>query len=124
MKRSVGLLLVFGLAAGACPAPSAAHAFPDHSQPRVGSALESSPGAVRIWFDGDLEPVFSRIRVMNENHEPVDKADGRVEEKDRTLLEVSLPTLSPGTYHVLWVAVSVDGHRTEGDFSFTVMGPP
>ena len=120
----MGVLWLSILLLGGTPVRIWAHAFPDHSEPRVGSAVKSSPGAVRIWFDSELESVFSSIRVMNENHQMVDKGDGRVDERNRTLLEVSLSVLPPGRYHVVWVAVSVDGHRTEGDFSFRVEGPP
>ena len=42
------------------PGIAGAHAFPDHSEPRVGHTLDASPPAVRIWFDGAIEPVFSR----------------------------------------------------------------
>jgi len=40
-----------------------AHAFPDHSLPKVGSQLDSAPTTVRIWFDGNIEPVFSTLIV-------------------------------------------------------------
>ena len=44
------------------PALAWAHAFPDHSEPRVGHTVDPPP-SVRVWFDGALEPVFSTIRV-------------------------------------------------------------
>ena len=37
-------------------------------------------------------------------------------------LRVALKTLGPGTYKVSWRVLSVDTHRTQGDFSFHV-GP-
>ena len=33
---------------------------------------------------------------------------------------VELPRLSPGTYTVIWHVTSVDTHKTEGNFKFTV----
>jgi methionine-rich copper-binding protein CopC len=33
---------------------------------------------------------------------------------------VPLKALRPGTYRVSWHAVSIDTHRTEGAFTFTV----
>jgi methionine-rich copper-binding protein CopC len=36
------------------------------------------------------------------------------------LLEVSLPSLPTGNYHVFWSVVARDGHRTEGDYTFTI----
>jgi hypothetical protein len=61
---------------------------------------------------------------MNSDNQAVDKGDGHVDERDNTIMEVSLPTLPAGKYHVFWVAISVDTHRTEGDFSFTVEASP
>ncbi|HEX8950058.1 MAG TPA: copper resistance CopC family protein [Dissulfurispiraceae bacterium] len=95
------------------------HAFPDHSDPKVGSTV-SGAARVRIWFDGDLEPAFSTISVVDANGKKVDKGDSRVDASDATLLEVSLPPLSPGTYRVIWNVIARDGHKTEGDYSFTV----
>ncbi len=44
----------------------------------------------------------------------------RVAPSDAMLLEVSLPPLSPGIYRVIWNVVARDGHRTEGDYTFTI----
>lgn len=84
--------------------------------------MPTAPAQVRIWFDGALEPVFSTIKVVNADKQRVDKQDGRVNPSDNTILEVSLPPLPPGRYQVFWGVVARDGHRTEGDFPFTV-GP-
>ena len=102
------------------PSWAVAHAFPDHSEPRVGHTVDASPPAVRIWFDGQIEPVFSKLRVEDADRRQVDKGDSRVDPDDRTLLEVGLPPLGPGKYRVYWSVVARDGHRTEGDYSFRV----
>ena len=112
--------LLAAVALLAAPGFAAAHAFPDHSEPRVGHTVDASPPAVRIWFDGQLEPVFSTIRVENADRQRVDKRDARVDPGDQTLLEVSLPPLPPGQYRVFWSVVARDGHRTEGDFPFRI----
>ncbi len=102
------------------PSLAWAHAFPDHSDPRVGHTTETSPTQVRIWFDGEIEPVFSTIRVENADRQQVDKRDGGVSAQDRRLLEVHVPALPPGKYRVFWSVVARDGHRTEGDYPFRV----
>jgi methionine-rich copper-binding protein CopC len=102
------------------PSWAAAHAFPDHSEPRVGHTVDASPRAVRIWFDSRIEPVFSKVRVEDADKRQVDKGDSRVDPIDGTLLEVGLPPLPPGRYRVFWSVVARDGHRTEGDFPFRV----
>jgi methionine-rich copper-binding protein CopC len=101
-----------------------AHAFLDHADPRVGSSIKSSPAAVRIWFDSYLEAAFSTIEVYDKNEKRVDKQDGHANSSDPTLLEVGLSMLPPGKYRVVWAVVSVDGHRTEGNFPFAVEALP
>ena len=101
-------------------APAWGHAFPDHSEPRVGHTVDASPPAVRIWFDGAIEPVFSTLRVEDADKRQVDRKDPRVSPSDKNLLEVSLPALAPGQYRVFWSVVSRDGHRTEGSFGFRI----
>jgi len=105
-----------------CMAPrdSLAHAYPDHADPKVGATISAAPSIVRIWFDSDLEPLFSSIHVQDQSGKNVDKGDSRVNASDPTLLEASVPLLTPGTYRVLWDVVARDGHRTTGNFSFTI----
>ncbi len=114
--QAAALLLILW----ALPELSFGHAFPDHAEPRVGSTVAAAPPRVRIWFDGDLEPVFSSIVVHDAQGGTVDKGDGHVDAADPKLLEVSLPPLQSGTYRVLWNVVARDGHRTQGEFTFTV----
>lgn len=102
---------------------AAAHAFPDRAEPRVGAVVRSAPAEVRIWFDGDLEPAFSRVGVASGVGERVDPGDARVDAQNRRLLRVSLPPLGPGTYRVTWSVLAVDGHRTQGDYTFTLKPP-
>lgn len=102
------------------PGTCLGHAFPDHSDPKVGAEVKGSPSQVRIWFDSDLEPAFSTIMVHTAAGKMVDKRDGRVDPQDPKLLEVSVPPLPPGTYHVIWNVVARDGHRTNGDYTFSI----
>ena len=96
-----------------------AHAFPQRSEPRVGHEVPA-PAAVRVWFDGAIEPVFSTMRVEDSKKQRVDRGDPRVNPSDETLLEVNLPALPPGRYQVFWSVVARDGHRTEGRFPFQI----
>ncbi len=96
-----------------------AHVFLDHSEPCVGATVVA-PRSVRIWFSGALDPTLSTLRVQNAPGKRVDNGDARVNPSDHTLLEVSVPLLSPGTYRVIWSVTARDGHKAEGDFTFTV----
>jgi len=102
------------------PVMSEGHAFPDHSDPRVGATVSGSPSYVRIWFDGALESAFSTIIVQNSGGKRIDKGDGHVNSANAMLLEASLPQLPAGSYHVIWNVVSRDGHRTAGDYTFVI----
>jgi copper resistance protein C len=101
-------------------AASYAHAFVDHAAPRVGATVSSAPPEVRIWFNQELEPAYSQVKVLNAAGAQVDKSDARVDATDPALLRVSLEALGPGVYKVVWRVISVDAHVTEGDFTFRV----
>jgi copper resistance protein C len=100
---------------------ASAHAFLDHAAPRVGNTVAQSPKEVVLWFTQQLEPAFSSIEVRNEQGVGVTAGKATVI-GDRTQLRVPLKALSPGAYKVIWRVLSVDTHRTQGDFTFRV-GP-
>jgi methionine-rich copper-binding protein CopC len=101
-----------------------AHAFPERSEPRVGAIVRAAPRQVTIWFDGDLEPAFSTVTVAAASGQRVDRGDAQVDPGNRRLLRVSLPELGPGVYRVSWKVLAVDGHRTEGAYTFTLKPTP
>ena len=115
-RFAIALLLSF--LAG--PTVASAHAFLDHAEPRVGSEVSKSPDQVKLWFTQQPEHAFSKIQVFNTDGKQVDKDDTRTDLDDARVLVVSLPPLRPGTYKVVWHVLSVDTHRTEGSFKFTV----
>ena len=101
--------------------PAFAHAFLQRASPPVGSELPVSPSAVTITYTEGVEPSFSTIEVQNAQGTRVDKSDPHLVGGDQTKLAVSLPPqLPPGTYTVIWHATSVDTHKTEGRFTFSV----
>ena len=107
----------------ACAAPAAAwaHAFPDNSSPHVGATLKTAPSQVKVWFDGELEPVFSTLVVKNASGKAVSSGNGEVDAGNHALLETAIPKpLPPGHYTVYWSVVAHDGHHTAGHFTFTV----
>lgn len=110
--------LMLGLA---CTTAAQAHAFPKNSSPHVGATLSTAPKQVKIWFDGEIEPVFSTLRVKNAAGKQVSIGKGKVSSTNDVLLETALPkALAAGTYSVYWSVIAHDGHHTEGHFAFTV----
>ena len=101
--------------------PSAlAHAFPEREEPAVGSVVHDSPQRVRIWFDSRIEREFSVIVVKDGNGNQVSGKTDIDTASFQMLATDLLKPLAPGTYRVYWAVVSWDGHRTKGDYSFSV----
>jgi copper resistance protein C len=94
-----------------------AHAFLDHAEPRVGSSVATAPRQLSLWFTQNLEPAFTTVQVQNSAGGRVDQGKPRISANE---MHVGLKPLPPGTYKVLWHALSVDTHTTEGSFTFHV----
>jgi copper resistance protein C len=94
-----------------------AHAMLDHAEPRVGNKVASPPNAVTLWFTQKVEAAFSTITVTNAAGERVDTGKTRVSGNQ---MSVGLRPGGSGTYHVTWHVLSVDTHRTDGNFTFQV----
>ena len=94
-----------------------AHAMPEKSEPGAGAIVDSAPKSVQIIFDARLEDTFSTISVKDSNGHSIN-GPTRLEPANHKILETDLPGLLPGDYHVYWNVVSVDGHRTNGDYVF------
>jgi methionine-rich copper-binding protein CopC len=101
--------------------PVRAHAFLDHSDPAVGSTVQTSPEVIHLWFTQELEPAFSSVTVTDGSGATVNEP-AEIDASNRSELDVKLKTLPPGTYKVQWHVLSVDTHTTEGDYNFHVGG--
>jgi len=95
------------------------HAHLDHASPAVGSTVSPAPKEVVLTFTEKLEPKFSTIEVRDAKGEAMQAAKAQAGPR-ATQLHVPLKPLPPGTYEVIWRVLSVDTHRTQGDFIFSV----
>jgi copper resistance protein C len=96
-----------------------AHAFLDHASPLVGSTVASAPHEVTLSFTQNLEPAFSSVTVTDPSGGRVDQGKPQI---SGSTMSVVLKSIGPGTYHVHWHVLSVDTHKTEGNFTFHVGG--
>jgi copper resistance protein C len=119
MRLAFAAAVLAGLVIGT--AAVQAHAHLDRTSPPPDSTVRMAPDEVTLWFTQKLEPSFSSAEVHDSSGARVDRG-AHVDEADPTLLHVTLTPLPPGTYKVHWRVVSVDTHRTEGDFNFRVGG--
>jgi methionine-rich copper-binding protein CopC len=110
-------ILLVSLAAAWCAEPASAHAFLQHADPGAGATLNAPPRRVALSFTEQLEPVFSGVAVVDASGHSVEAGNPVI--AGNSMVAPLLP-LAPGRYRVVWHAVSVDTHRTEGACAFTV----
>lgn len=84
------------------------------------NAIVTAPGAVSMTFSEPLELKMSSAMVMT-------PAGGMIDAGAPTLsadgLTLTLPLKAPlaaGDYGVMWQVLSTDGHKTSGNYNFTV----
>ena len=94
-----------------------AHAKLVKSTPTA-SATVGAPPVLHLEFSEKLEPKFSGAQLM--------KADGTnvpvtAKVAGKTVDATPAAPLAPGSYMVMWYTVAADdGHKTNGDYNFTV----
>ena len=117
-------LALFATALAALPAGQAlAHAQLVKADPAVGSTVARAPSQLRLRFDQVIRlgasgvmlttPGGGRLLLVPLAHDPADP---------RAVTAPLPAAMGPGRYQVQWRALSPDGHRTQGDFAFSV-GP-
>jgi len=94
-----------------------AHAHLTRSEPREGATVVPAPQQVSLWFTEGLEKVFTTVEVHDAQGARVDQGNPQI---SGDTMRVDLKPLPPGTYKVIWRALSVDTHKTDGSFSFQV----
>lgn len=122
MKRKMPMLgVAIGVIASVafCP-PAWSHARLSQSTPAADAVLVAAPQKVRVQFNEPLEGMFSGIQVTDAAGKQLTSDKAVIESGDSTAMHLSLPALKAGTYRVQWSAVTRDGHRVKGAYSFTV----
>jgi methionine-rich copper-binding protein CopC len=109
MKPWPAILLIF------MAQPAFAHAMLEHATPAAGASVRA-PKELVLQYSEALEPTFSSAEVH--------AADGTLMSNPPTIsdttMRLTLKPLAPGQYKVIWRAISVDTHRTDGSYTFTV----
>jgi methionine-rich copper-binding protein CopC len=97
-----------------------AHAALLKSAPARRSSVMQSPTEVRLWFSEDLEPSYASVWVVDADGQRLMTGPVRVDDKDKSVIAVTLPPVAPGVYTVHYRIMSVDGHIVQSGFIFTV----
>ena len=116
MTRIAFAAALFALA----PLTASAHAHLKTAAPAVDSTVRPAPTDVAIDFTEGVEPAFSSIAVLGPLGEHQESGPPRTAQGNDKHLFVPVKPLQPGVYTVQWHATSVDTHKTEGTYRFTV----
>ncbi len=114
--RAAALLAGFLASAGAF-----AHAHLQQQTPAADSTVSASPQALTLSFSEGIETRFSGVTLSGPQQSAV--ATGKLALSDDNKAQLVVPLaqpLTPGDYTVDWHVVSVDGHKTKGQYHFTV----
>ena len=98
-----------------------AHAHLQQPLPAAGSEVDASPQALTLNFSEGIETQFSGVTLTGPQQKTITL--GKPVRSDNNKAQLTVPVeqaLTPGAYTVDWHVVSVDGHKTKGQYTFTV----
>lgn len=112
------VLASLGLAAAS---PAFAHAHLKSAIPASGSTVATAPTELDLVFSEGLNLKFTGVKVSGPAKAAVATGEAALGAGTDTTLVVPVSvTLAPGSYTVAWHALSTDGHKTNGTYTFTV----
>ncbi|HFK3783721.1 TPA: CopC domain-containing protein YobA [Klebsiella oxytoca] len=91
-----------------------AHAHLQQQLPAAGAVVAASPQALTLNFSEGIETQFSGVTLTGPQQNTI-----TLGKPVRMTVPVE-QALTPGEYTVDWHVVSVDGHKTKGQYTFTV----
>ncbi|AFJ46819.1 copper homeostasis periplasmic binding protein CopC [Shimwellia blattae] len=101
--------------------PAFAHAHLVQQSPSADAQLTAAPQEIRLTFSEGIEPGFSTITLNGPGKTPVSTGPlHKVADDNRSVVVTPAQPLPPGSYQVNWQVVSVDGHKTHGNYRFTL----
>lgn len=119
-RRFYYILMVAILLLSFAPAvPVSAHASLVQAAPEANSELREPPAAIVLTFNERLEEGLYYLRVYDSNKRKVTEQPAVLNEA-HTVLTLTLPPLSKGTYLATYHVISADGHPVEGSYLFAV----
>jgi methionine-rich copper-binding protein CopC len=89
------------------------------SFPKDNSVLDQAPKVVTIFLTEKIEDELSKLEVFDTDGNVVHKGKASCAENHK-IISILMQDVGPGAYTSKWEVVSVDGHKTNGEFSFQV----
>ncbi|PMX26032.1 MULTISPECIES: copper homeostasis periplasmic binding protein CopC [unclassified Pseudomonas] len=96
-----------------------AHAHLKSSEPAADSTV-AAPKDLRLTFSEGVEATFTKVSLSKDGTEVAIKRLETPDADKKTLVVTPAAPLADGHYKVVWNAVSVDTHKSNGEYSFQV----
>jgi methionine-rich copper-binding protein CopC len=120
MSKLIRLSTIAAVAALIATGPAFAHAHLKSAVPVPGSTVAAAPTEIDLTFSEGVNLKFTGIAVSGPKKEAVKTGEAMLMDGDTMLMVPVQGALAAGTYKVDWHALSTDGHKTNGSFTFTV----
>jgi copper resistance protein C len=121
MRKTLHFVLPAGLGLVAASAPAFAHARLKSAAPPVNGTAATIPTEIDLTFSEGLNLKFTGVTVTGPDRGAVSTGDAALRPNDDTTLVVPVSgSLKAGSYTVNWHALSTDGHKTSGHYTFTI----
>ncbi|NDL62541.1 CopC domain-containing protein YobA [Acerihabitans arboris] len=98
-----------------------AHAHLKTQYPAANASMTAAPQALTLTFSEGIEAGFSGLTLTGPGNEPI--PTGAVKVDPTNPMQIIVPIEKPltaGEYRVQWHVVSVDSHKTQGSYQFSV----
>lgn len=120
MLKMTAKIVLAGAIAFGLPAAALAHVRLESATPAKDAAVTSAPSALNLLFSEALSPKFTGVELTSADGKSVSLGQSSLANGKRTLVVPVNGKLTSGTYTVTWHALSADGHKTKGSYTFTV----
>jgi len=108
------------------PARADAHAIVMEAFPPIAGTLPAGDTDIRLRFNGRIDAGRSLLTLFapdgGERRLPLTKTEG-VKTESPDILAAHVTGLEPGSYHLHWQVLALDGHISRGDIPFRVTAP-
>ncbi|UII69514.1 copper homeostasis periplasmic binding protein CopC [Pseudomonas sp. HN11] len=117
IKKSLNTIVLLTSLLGASAA--FAHAHLKSAEPAADSRV-AAPKDLRLTFSEGVESTFTKVSLSKDGTEVAIKGLETPDADKKVLIVTPAAPLAAGTYKVVWNAVSVDTHKSNGEYSFKV----
>jgi methionine-rich copper-binding protein CopC len=120
MTRLSRILSFAAVASLALSGTAFAHAHLKSSVPADRATVKVAPTELDLTFSEELNLKFTGVKIMGLGKAEVKTGTATLMDADKGLMVPLSQKLDAGAYTVEWHALSADGHKTNGKYSFTI----